>query len=92
MSKRATAEEAVELLEEVKSKLKRREAHCHKQMVLDGALWNEEVVSMSMCYKTIDPVDLCLREIVGKMSSRFHVSSQRQKLYVNCSLTLSAND
>ena len=52
MSKHTTAEEAVELLEEVKSKLKRRENHCHKQMVLDGALWNEEVVSMCMCCKT----------------------------------------
>ena len=46
MSKQTSAEEVLKLLQKVKFTLKTREDHCHKRMVTDGAIWNEEVISL----------------------------------------------
>ena len=47
MSKQSSLEEVIQLLKFVKMKLARLEQHYHKQMVTDGALWNEEARSSS---------------------------------------------
>ena len=43
MSTQTSAEDVIELLKLVKGKLARLEQQCHKKMVVDGAIWNEEV-------------------------------------------------